>query len=225
MDTFRRPSKWVTGGIVATVVTNCAARLNRRGFLQAGMLGTAGLSLAELLRLESQGATAASQREASVIILWMRGGPSHIDMWDPKPDAPLEYRGEFGTMSTRVPGITLSDMLPQCAEIMDKWSIVRSLTHLDAGHSTADQTCFTGYPSGPVPDENSMPSCGSIVAGGGIQGGRAIGESDAHGAFPRANPKTPQDVLATLYRHLGIDAEKQYVNAADRRLAQRPADR
>ncbi|HQU42096.1 MAG TPA: DUF1501 domain-containing protein [Pirellulales bacterium] len=189
------------------------------------MLGTAGLSLAELLRLESQGATAASQREASVIILWMRGGPSHIDMWDPKPDAPLEYRGEFGTMSTRVPGITLSDMLPQCAEIMDKWSIVRSLTHLDAGHSTADQTCFTGYPSGPVPDENSMPSCGSIVAGGGIQGGRAIGESDAHGAFPRANPKTPQDVLATLYRHLGIDAEKQYVNAADRRLAQRPADR
>jgi hypothetical protein len=60
-------------------------------------------------------------------------------------------------------------------------------------------------------------------AGGGIQGGRAIGESDAHGAFPRANPKTPQGVLATLYRHLGIDTEKQYVNAAGRPISVLPS--
>src|SRR5258708_15021123 len=94
----------------------------------------------------------------------MRGGPSHIDLWDPKPEAPLEYRGEFGNMATKVPGVTLSDMLPKCTQVMDKWSIIRSLNHHDAGHSTGDQICFTGYNSGPNPDENIHPSCGSIVA-------------------------------------------------------------
>ncbi len=137
-------------------------RMNRRGFLQAGMLGAGGLSLPQLLRAEAQ--AGASARPNSVIILWMRGGPSHIDMWDTKPDAPLEYRGEFGTMSTNVPGITLSDMLPKSAQVMDKWSIIRSLNHHDAGHSTGDQICFTGYDTGPNPDENIHPSCGSIVA-------------------------------------------------------------
>ena len=137
-------------------------RLSRRAFLRAGILGAGSLSLAQLLRNEAQAGTGS--RPNSVIILWMRGGPSHIDMWDPKPEAPLEYRGEFGTMSTSVPGIVLSDMLPQCARVMSKWSIVRSLNHHDAGHSTGDQICFTGYNSGPNPDENIHPSCGSIVA-------------------------------------------------------------
>src|SRR5436853_2428258 len=86
--------------------------LGRRSFLKIGMLGGAGLTLAELLRhqaLTSQAQAAAStpksggKRVNSVIILWMRGGPSHIDMWDPKPLAPAEYRGEFGTSSTNVP--------------------------------------------------------------------------------------------------------------------------
>lgn len=137
-------------------------RVDRRGFLQAGMLGVGGLSLANLLRQEAKAESSSTER--SVIILWMRGGPSHIDMWDPKPDAPVEYRGEFGTMSTNVPGIQLSDMLPKSAAIMDKWSIIRSLNHHDAGHSTGDQICFTGYNTGPNPDENIHPSCGSIVA-------------------------------------------------------------
>src|SRR5262249_14361449 len=113
-------------------------RMNRRDFLRAGVLGAAGLSLAELLRLEARaaGGASGSNRKPSVIILWMRGGPSHIDMWDPKPDAPKEYRGEFGVSPTKVPGIMLSDMLPMCGKIMDKWSIVRSLHHHDAGHSS-----------------------------------------------------------------------------------------
>ncbi len=140
-------------------------RVSRRSFLQAGLLGAAGLSLGELLKSEAGAAAGASgKRKPSVIILWMRGGPSHIDMWDPKPGAPAEYRGEFGHKPTNVPGIILSDMLPMCGRVMDKWSIVRSLHHEDAGHSTGDQICFTGYPTGPNPDENIMPSCGSIVA-------------------------------------------------------------
>lgn len=172
------------------------ARVSRRGFLQAGMLGTAGLSLADVLRYQAQAATAPN-RESSLIILWMRGGPSHIDMWDPKPEAPVEYRGEFGTMPTSVPGITLSDMLPQCAAVMQKWSIVRSLTHLDAGHSTADQTCFTGYPPGPAPDENSMPSCGSIVA---EQLGHRRRDLPSYVMVPRMVPGTGSAYLGVAYK-------------------------
>lgn len=138
-------------------------RPDRRSFLRAGLLGTAGIGLADLLRAESRAGTPTASRPPSVIILWMRGGPSHIDMWDPKPEAPAEYRGEFGTQSTKVPGILLSDMLPLCGRIQDRWSIVRSLHHQDAGHSSGDQICFTGYPAGPNPDENIYPSCGSIV--------------------------------------------------------------
>jgi uncharacterized protein (DUF1501 family) len=137
-------------------------RPDRRSFVKAGLLGAAGLSLSDLLRAEDSGK--ANSRVNSVILLWMRGGPSHIDMWDPKPDAPAEYRGEFGTIDTNVPGIRLGDMLPMSARMMDRWSIVRSLYHHDPGHSTGDQICFTGYNAGPNPDENVYPSVGSIVS-------------------------------------------------------------
>src|SRR5262245_53226551 len=136
--------------------------MNRRAFLRAGVLGAGGLSLAHLLQADAL--AGAGTRPNNVIILWMRGGPSHIDMWDPKPDAPAEYRGEFGVIPTNVSGIQLGDMLPMCARIMNNWSIIRSLHHEDAGHSTGDQICFTGYPPGPNPDENIHPSVGSIVA-------------------------------------------------------------
>src|SRR5437867_3214037 len=144
--------------------------MERRSFLKAGVLGLAGLSLGELLRFEALASAQgkSNNREQSVIILWMRGGPSQHETWDPKPDAPIEYRGEFGAISTSVPGIQICDLLPLSAKIMHKWSIVRSLYHNDAGHSTGDQICFTGYPSAPdLPAEgpgNIMPSCGSIVA-------------------------------------------------------------
>jgi len=120
------------------------------------------LSLADVLRGEA--ATDGATRKNNVIILWMRGGPAHQDMWDPKPEAPVEYRGEFGVIPTKVPGIILSDMLPMSAAIQDKYSIIRSLNHHDAGHSTGDQICFTGYNSGPNADENIHPSCGSIAS-------------------------------------------------------------
>jgi hypothetical protein len=169
--------------------------MNRRNFLKIGMIGSAGFSLADLLRSEAAARTA--KRENSVIILWMRGGPSHIDMWDPKPDAPPEYRGEFGTSSTNVPGIQLSDMLPKTGAMMDKWSIVRSLHHIDAGHSTGDQLCFTGYPSGPSPDENVMPSCGSIVA---EQLGRLNPTLPTYVMIPKMVPGTNSAYLGVAYK-------------------------
>jgi hypothetical protein len=137
-------------------------KLSRRGFVKAGGLGVAGLSLANLLRSEAH--AAESRPKKNVIILWMRGGPAHQDMWDPKPLAPVEYRGEFGVSSTSVPGIQLSDMLPMCGRVMEKWSIVRSLHHTNAGHSAGDQILFTGHLPGQNADQNVHPSCGSIVS-------------------------------------------------------------
>lgn len=145
--------------------------MNRRAFLQNSLLGGATLGLSNLLRLEARAARVGKKvdRTKSVIILWMRGGPSQHDMWDPKPEAPVEYRGEFRSIATSVPGIQLSEMVPLSARIMHKWSIVRSLAHRsedgNVGHSGGDQICFTGYPpANGNPDVNVMPSCGAYVA-------------------------------------------------------------
>ncbi len=178
-------------------------RLDRRGFVKAGILGTAGLALSDLLRAEARG-NVGRTRQPSVIILWMRGGPSHIDMWDPKPDAPVEYRGEFGTHATKVPGILLSDMLPRSGRIMDKWSIIRSLHHNDAGHSSGDQICFTGYPPGPNPDDNVYPSCGSIVA---RQLGRLTPHLPAYVMIPRMVPGTGPAYLGVVHKPFETQAD------------------
>jgi hypothetical protein len=179
-------------------------RGSRRSFLKAGMLGAAGLSLADLLRHEASAATATPKRPTSVIILWMRGGPSHIDMWDPKPDAPAEYRGEFKTIPSKVPGINLTELLPLSAKIMDKWSIVRSLYHHDAGHSAGDQICFTGYPSGPNPDENVYPSCGAIVS---KQLGHLSPQLPPYVMIPRLVPGTGSAYLGVAHKAFETQAD------------------
>jgi hypothetical protein len=142
----------------------------RRDFLKFGLLGSMGLTLPNLLRLEARAAEAGTRidRAKSVIILWMRGGPSQHDMWDPKPAAPEGIKGEFKPIATKVPGIQVSELLPLSARLMDRWAIVRSLGHRpedgNVGHSDGDQICFTGYRAGRDPDVNVMPSCGSHVA-------------------------------------------------------------
>jgi len=153
-------------------------QIDRRSFIRAGMLGTAGLAMSDLLRLEAQ-QSKPSNKAKSVIILWMRGGPSQHETWDPKPNAPAEIRGAFRPIGTAVSGIQICELLPMSARLMKKWSIIRSLTHEDAGHSSGDQLCFTGYPSGPNPEHNIAPSCGSIVS-------RQLGNQ---------NPKLPPYVM------------------------------
>src|SRR4051794_27656422 len=92
-------------------------RLSRRGFLHAGALAMSGLTLPRLLKAESL--SPSPKRKNSVIILWMRGGPAQQETWDPKPDAPAEYRGEFGHIKTNVPGIIINEYLPRSARMMD----------------------------------------------------------------------------------------------------------
>ncbi len=176
---------------------------DRRSFVKAGLLGATGLSLAELFRSEARaGATPA--RAKSVIILWMRGGPSHIDMWDPKPDAPAEIRGEFGTIDTNVAGIRLGDLLPKSAKCMDDWAIVRSLNHADAGHSTGDQICFTGYGPGSMPDENIHPSIGAIVS---KQLGHQNPKLPSYVMIPRMVPGTGSAYLGVAHKPFETQAD------------------
>jgi hypothetical protein len=185
-------------------------RLDRRAFLRVGMLGAAGLTLPQLLRLEAAraGAGKAAPTDRSVIILWMRGGPSQHDMWDPKPLAPVEIRGEFAPISTSVPGVELCELLPKTAKIMHKWSLVRSLHHRredgNVGHSNGDQICFTGYPSGPNPDENVMPSCGSHVA---HQLQHLTPELPAYVMIPRMVPGTGAAWLGAAYNPFETQAD------------------
>ncbi len=122
-------------------------RMERRQVLTAGLLGGLGLSLPELLRLEA--AQAAPKREMSCILLWLRGGPSSIDMWDLKPNAPADIRGEFKPIPTNVPGIEISEHLPLLAKMADKYCLVRSVTHPRDDHEGGAQYNATGWNTWP----------------------------------------------------------------------------
>src|SRR5262249_10287657 len=100
--------------------------LTRRHFLQVGTLGLAGLSLADMLRLRAQGAARTSPK--SVIMIWLGGGPPQMDMYDLKPEAPVEYRGQFKPIQTKVPGFDICELMPLQAQKTDKFSVLRSLT-------------------------------------------------------------------------------------------------
>ena len=172
------------------------SQMSRRSFLKAGGIGMFGLSLPQLLASEAR-AGAAAKTQNNVIILWMRGGPSQHETWDPKMDAPAEYRGAFGATSTKVPGIQIVDMLPKCAAVQDKWSIVRSLHHTNAGHSAGDQILFTGHPPGKSPDVNIHPSCGSIVS---EQLGHLTPELPSYVAIPKQVPGTDSAYLGVSHK-------------------------
>src|SRR5437879_811806 len=133
----------------------------RRSFLQVGALAVGGLTLPNLLRLRAEQPAA---KKRSVILIWQAGGPSHIDMYDLKPNAPAEVRGEFKPISTNVPGIQIGEHLPHQAKIFDKLSILRSAYHTNAGHGMGSQWMLTGYQPTIEVNDNIYPSCGSVVA-------------------------------------------------------------
>jgi hypothetical protein len=141
----------------------------RRAFLQAGGSAVLGLTLADLLRWQAQGA-AGHGTARSVIFVWLWGGPSHIDMWDPKPNAPLEYRGPYQAAETKVPGIRISELFPQLADLADQFSIVRSLHTASNDHGVAGTIGLTGSMTGAVDlggkalGGSARPATGAIVA-------------------------------------------------------------
>ncbi len=137
---------------------------SRRSILHAGLLGALGLGLDDLLRLRARasGPSASPPGKAqSCILIWLAGGPSHIDTFDPKPDAPADVRGEFRPITTSVPDLRISEVLPNLARSMHRATLIRSVTSPEADHDRAAHHLLTGYrPSQAL----VYPSFGSVVA-------------------------------------------------------------
>jgi hypothetical protein len=133
-----------------------SSSLTRRHLLQAGALGVFGLGLTDLLAAESQIVTRKS-RAKSVILLFMWGGPSHIDTWDLKPDAPAEVRGEFKPIATSVPGLQISEHFPRLAQLAHKYAVIRSMSHTDPAHLSPVHHLMTGRVA-PVPNSDAAPA-------------------------------------------------------------------
>ena len=144
---------------------------SRRELLAVGSLSLIGLGLPRLLHAEA--AENRSGRARSVILLYLQGSPSHIDLWDPKPDAPAEIRGEFKTIRTAVPGILLGEVLPLLAKHADKYTLIRSVGVKPRGlanHGAAIYMLLTGYdpsnfsPTGLAvpPTREDLPSVGAV---------------------------------------------------------------
>jgi len=141
--------------------------LSRRSFVQLGVAGMASLGMGDILRARDMTPTAARHRsDVSTILIWLDGGPGHMDMYDMKPDAPAEYRGIWRPTATRVPGFDITELYPQQAQHTDKFSIVRSLSHGTGDHFAGAHRMLTTKAMG-VSGANSngkFPGLGAIVA-------------------------------------------------------------
>jgi hypothetical protein len=137
----------------------------RRSFLHVGLLAGLGLTLDDFFRLraraDSKPARAKEPPASSVIHIFLPGGIAHQDSFDPKPYAPLEYRGEIGTVKTKLEGVSFSEYLPHTAQVADKLTICRSMTHGEAAHERGTHNMFTGYKPSPA---LVYPSMGSVVS-------------------------------------------------------------
>jgi hypothetical protein len=144
--------------------------LTRRAFLQVGASSVLGLSLADLLRLRAQAGALGGGPARSVILLWLWGGPAHLDTWDPKPNAPLEFRGPFSPIATKVPGVRVGELFPQVARLADTFAIIRSLHTASNDHGVAGTIGLTGSNAGAVDlggkavAGSARPATGAVVA-------------------------------------------------------------
>jgi hypothetical protein len=144
----------------STFRTDCE-RFHRRDFLKLGSAGLLGVGLADLLRLEAAGKTKTKGKATSVIMVWLAGGPATIDMWDLKPQAPENIRGEFKPIDTSAKGVQICQHLPKLAKLMDKCSLVRSLHHNIPEHGVGTLYMTTGNKPTPALD---YPALGSLAS-------------------------------------------------------------
>src|SRR3954465_10612790 len=159
-------------------------RFSRRELLRVGGAGLLGLSLANLLQLEALGQVAPADpakragfgSAKNFIFIFLQGGPSHLDIWDPKPDAPDDIRGDFKTIDTKITGVKVTEVMPNLAKVLDKTTLIRSVSYTPAGlfnHTAAIYQMMTGYtpdkvaPSGQLdpPNPSDYPCMGAQIAG------------------------------------------------------------
>ncbi len=146
------------------IASDCTG-YSRRDFLRVGGLSAFGLTLANFFRLQAQASPGAdgapSRRNVNCILMWMQGGPSHIDTFDPKPDASAEIRGEFTTIPTRIPGCRIVEHFPMLSQQFDKLSLIRGHDPQNGSHGVADHIMMTGHRFNP---SLPFPCFGSVVA-------------------------------------------------------------
>jgi hypothetical protein len=139
--------------------------LNRRGFLTVGSIGLGSLTLADLLRAQARADlksyAAITAKADSVIHIFLPGGIAHQETFDPKPFAPVEYRGDMGSIATKLEGERFSETLPQTAQLADKLTVLRAMTHGEAAHERGTHNMFTGYRPSPA---LQYPSMGSVIS-------------------------------------------------------------
>lgn len=148
-------------------MTHCPGAVARRSFLRTGVLGVGGLTLAEVLRLKSLASEAkqTASTDTAIIFVWLPGGPPHLETYDMKPEAPVEYRGIFRPIKTVVPGIEVCELLPLHARCADRFNLIRSISHEFADHGGGHKRLLTGrVPREPTGTVNDAPAVGSIVA-------------------------------------------------------------
>jgi len=140
--------------------------VSRRSFLEVGSLALGGLTLGDLLKSRAEAKQAGRSSEAtSVILIWLQGGPSHLETYDLKPDAPAEYRGECRPISTVAPGIDVCEHLPQHAKVADKFNLIRSISHKFANHAGGAGRFLSGYnPLRPLDPKAQFPCIGPVVS-------------------------------------------------------------
>src|SRR5262245_27667282 len=140
--------------------------ISRRTMLQVGALAGTGLALPDLFRRRRQAAGSEAPKQRSAILVYLPGGPSHFETFDPKPEAPLDIRGPYSPIATSVPGVQISETLPQLAALAHRYSLIRSCCHDNSGHGGGQRYVQTGYKSASLEDElpHDYPAVGSIIA-------------------------------------------------------------
>jgi hypothetical protein len=143
----------------------CPAPLSRREFSRALSIALGGVFLHDVDRARAASPTSRVANDTAVILIWLPGGPPHLDMYDMKPEAPLDYRGEFRPIATSVPGLEVCELMPWHARIGDRFCIIRSISHEFADHGGGHKRFLTGrVPKEPTGFVNDHPAVGSIVA-------------------------------------------------------------
>lgn len=156
--------------LVGRQIQRTCQQRTRRSFLQAGACSLLGLSLADWLRCRAVAGASSPGSTKSVIFLWLWGGPAHLDTWDPKPNAPLEFRGPFSSIATKVPGVRVCELFPRIAGLTDRIAVLRSLHTGSNDHGVAGTIGLTGSIEGGVGLNGkplagtSRPATGSVVA-------------------------------------------------------------
>lgn len=146
----------------------CSSAISRRRLLQAGAVSFGGAALADLLRRQAAAGDAGAGNDGadkrSVIVVFQAGGPSHLETWDRKPQAPVEYRGEFSGIDTSIPGYQVGEYMPRLAKLCHKLAILRSVYHDQTEHGQGVHAVLTGYRPTKGDPGNEFPSVGSIIS-------------------------------------------------------------